>query len=164
MAILEILEFPDQRLRTKAAPVDAIDDSISTIIDDMLETMYNAQGVGLAATQVDIHKQIIVMDTSEDRSDPIVLINPSVVSVEGVGEREEGCLSFPGVYAKINRASTITINFTNREGQADSLSADGLLAICIQHEMDHLQGKLFVDYLSPLKRQRIRAKLEKKNK
>lgn len=164
MAILEILEFPDPRLRTKAVPVEAVDDSIITIVNDMLDTMYDAQGVGLAATQVNIHKQIIVMDTSEDRSDPIVLINPKVISVEGVGEREEGCLSFPGVYAKVKRASTITIEFTNQKGESDSLTADGLLGICVQHEMDHLQGKLFVDYLSPLKRQRIRAKLEKKNK
>jgi peptide deformylase len=164
MARLPILEFPDPRLRTKAAPVQEVDASIRKLIDDMFETMYAAPGIGLAATQVNVHKRVIVIDVTEDRSQPIVLINPEIVSREGVEETEEGCLSVPGIYDKVRRAEKVRVRTLDRNGKQIEMDADGLLAVCIQHEMDHLDGKLFVDYLSELKRTRIRKKLEKDRK
>jgi len=164
MALLTILEYPDPRLRTQAKPVEQLDDALQKQIDDMFETMYAAPGIGLAATQVNYHKQLFIVDLSEDKSAPMVFINPEITDKRGVEEMEEGCLSFPGVYAKVERANEVTIKALDRNGKAFTLDADGLLAVCIQHEMDHLQGKLFVDYLSPLKRERIRKKLEKEQK
>jgi peptide deformylase len=164
MALLPILEFPDPRLRTKAAPVDRVDDSIRTLIDDMFATMYAAPGIGLAATQVNVHKRVLVIDISESRKEPLALINPEIVARDGVEETEEGCLSVPGVYDKVTRAERIRVRALDRDGRQMEFDADGLLAVCIQHEMDHLEGKLFVDYLSELKRTRIRKKLEKERK
>ncbi len=164
MALLEILEFPDPRLRTKATPVTDFGASLQQQIDDMFETMYAAPGVGLASTQVDFHQQLIVIDVSDDQSEPLVLINPEITERRGVEVREEGCLSFPGVYAKVERADEVTLKALDREGKPYEIEADGLLAVCIQHEIDHIQGKLFVDYLSALKRDRIRKKLEKAHK
>ncbi len=161
MAVLEVLRFPDERLRTVALPVEEFNDSVLKIVEDMFETMYEERGVGLAATQVNIHQRIIVMDVSEEGNTPRVFINPTIVAKNGSQLNEEGCLSVPGCYAKVERAETVTVNAFDQHGQPFSLDADGLLAICIQHEMDHLNGKLFVDYLSPLKRQRIKQKLEK---
>lgn len=161
MALLNILEFPDERLRTKAVVVEDVDDSVRQVVDDMFETMYEASGVGLAATQVDIHKQIIVLDVSEEKDTPFCLINPKIRNKDGVEECEEGCLSVPGFFEKITRAENINVSALGRDGKTLDIKAEGLLAVCIQHEMDHLKGKLFVDYLSPLKRQRIRKKLEK---
>ena len=164
MAKLTILEFPDPRLRTRAAPVTAVDERIRTLIDDMFETMYAAPGVGLAATQVDVHERVITIDISEDRSEPITLINPEIVSRDGFEEMEEGCLSVPGIFDKVRRAQRIRVRTLDREGKVHEFDADGLLAVCIQHEMDHLECKLFVDYLSELKRTRIRKKLEKERR
>ena len=164
MALLPILEFPDPRLRTKAAPVAEVDASVRKLIDDMFETMYAAPGIGLAATQVNVHKRVLVVDVTEDRSKPLALINPEVISREGVEETEEGCLSVPGIYDKVTRAEKIRVRTLDRNGKQIEIEADGLLAVCIQHEMDHLEGKLFVDYLSELKRTRIRKKLEKERK
>lgn len=164
MSILTILEFPDKRLRTVAAEVDKVDDSIRTLVDDMLETMYQAKGVGLAATQVNVHKRVIVMDISEDKDEPICLINPKIVEKDGEEESEEGCLSVPGFFEKVTRAEHIKVQALNRDGETFELEAQDLLAVCIQHEMDHLQGKLFVDYLSAFKRNRIKAKLDKIHK
>ena len=161
MAILEVLRFPDERLRTVAAPIDKVDKDIHTLIDDMLETMLEENGIGLAATQINVHKQLVVIDVSEKQNDPLVLINPVITHMDGTTISEEGCLSVPNNYAKVERAETITVKALNKAGEEFSLDADGLLAICIQHELDHLKGKLFVDYLSPLKRQRIKTKLEK---
>ncbi|MFG0832849.1 peptide deformylase [Aeromonas bivalvium] len=161
MAILDVLRFPDERLRTVAAPVETITPELQQIVDDMFDTMYAEEGIGLAATQVDIHQRIIVIDVSDDREDPLVLINPEVIAQSGSTGIEEGCLSVPGSRALVPRAEWIKIRALDRNGQPFELEADDLLAICIQHEMDHLVGKLFVDYLSPLKRQRIRQKLEK---
>jgi len=161
MALLEILEFPDERLRTRAKPVEVVDDSIRRLVDDMFETMYEAPGVGLAATQVNVHKRVIVIDVSEDKDQPLCLINPEIIARDGVEEHEEGCLSVPGVFEKVRRAEQVRIRAVDRNGDSFELEADGLLAVCIQHEIDHLEGKLFVDYLSPLKRQRIRKKLIK---
>lgn len=161
MSILTILEFPDKRLRTVAEEVIQVDDSIKTLVDDMLETMYAAKGVGLAATQVNVHKRIIVMDVSEDKNEPICLINPQIVEKDGVEESEEGCLSVPGFFEKVSRAEHIKVRALNRDGETFELEAKDLLAVCIQHEMDHLEGKLFVDYLSAFKRSRIKNKLEK---
>lgn len=161
MAILTVLEFPDERLRRKATVVETVDENIRTLLDDMLETMYQAKGVGLAATQVDVHKRVIVIDTSEEKDAPLCLINPEIVAEQGVEESEEGCLSVPGFFEKVRRAEQVTVRALGRDGKPFELQADGLLAVCIQHEMDHLQGKLFVDYLSPLKRQRIKKKLDK---
>lgn len=162
MAILTILEFPDPRLRTVAKPVEKVDQRVRSLIDDMFDTMYDAPGIGLAATQVDVHEQVIVMDLSEDKSQPLVFINPCV---EILGEEEqdyqEGCLSVPGFYEKVSRPSQVRVSALDKNGEAFTLEPDGLLAVCIQHEMDHLNGKLFVDYLSALKRQRIKSKLEK---
>lgn len=164
MPLLEILEYPDPRLRKKAQPISDFGDELQQQIDDMFETMYAAPGIGLAGAQVDIHKQLFVMDLSEDKSSPLVFINAEITELRGVEEMEEGCLSFPGVYVRVERAEAITISALDRHGSPFSMDADGLLAVCIQHEMDHTQGKLFVDYLSALKRQRIRKKLEKEHK
>lgn len=162
MAVLEVLRFPDERLRTVAKPVDAVTQEIKDIVSDMFETMYDENGVGLAATQVDIHQRIVVIDVSEDKSQPLVLINPEIVHhSDDKMENEEGCLSVPNSWAKVQRSTEIRFQATNLDGEVYEMEADGLLAICVQHELDHLIGKLFVDYLSPLKRQRIRAKLEK---
>lgn len=164
MGILKILEFPDKRLRTKAKPVEVVDARIRTLIDDMLETMYQAKGVGLAATQVNVHKRVIVIDVSEEKNTPLFLINPEIVEKDGVEESEEGCLSVPGFYEKVTRAEHIRVTALNREGEMFQIEARELLAVCIQHEIDHLEGKLFVDYISPLKRNRIQKKLEKIHK
>ncbi|MGY0588633.1 MAG: peptide deformylase [Paraglaciecola chathamensis] len=161
MAILDVLRFPDERLRTVAAPVEKIDGTIKTLISDMLETMKDENGIGLAATQINVHKRVVVIDVSEKQDNPQVFINPEITHMDGITISEEGCLSVPNNYAKVERAETITVNALDENGDAFTLDADGLLAICIQHELDHLKGKLFVDYLSPLKRQRIRTKLEK---
>tara|TARA_R110002124_G_scaffold253095_5_gene418520 strand:- start:181 stop:690 length:510 start_codon:yes stop_codon:yes gene_type:complete len=161
MAILDVLRFPDERLRTVAAPVEKIDGTIKTLIGDMLETMKDENGIGLAATQINVHKRVVVIDVSEKQDNPQVFINPEITHMDGTTISEEGCLSVPNNYAKVERAETITVNALDENGDAFTLDADGLLAICIQHELDHLKGKLFVDYLSPLKRQRIRTKLEK---
>ncbi|PCM44132.1 peptide deformylase [Marinobacter sp. ANT_B65] len=163
--ILEILEYPDPRLRTIAKPVDKLTDADLKLIDDMFETMYDAPGIGLAATQVDVHKQIVVMDLSEDKSEPRVFINPQVEVLEGDREAmQEGCLSVPGFYEDVERVEHCIVRAMGRDGEPFELEARGLLAVCIQHEMDHLNGKLFVDYLSTLKRNRIRKKLEKLHK
>jgi len=164
LSILTILEFPDDRLRKKAAVVDKIDNNTRKFVDDMLATMYAAKGVGLAATQVNVHKRIIVIDISEEKNAPLCLINPQIVEQDGVKESEEGCLSVPSFYEKVRRAEHIRVKALDREGREFELEARELLAVCIQHEMDHLEGKLFVDYLSPLKRQRIKTKLEKLHK
>lgn len=162
MAILEILEYPDPRLRTIAKPVEQFDAALQTLIDDMFETMYDAPGIGLAATQIDQHIQIIVMDLSEEKNDPHVFINPKVTILEGEPEKmQEGCLSVPGFYEDVERIEHVLISAKDRNGKDFELEASGLLAVCIQHEMDHLNGKLFVDYLSALKRNRIKKKLEK---
>lgn len=163
--ILEILEFPDPRLRTVAKPVEAVTDETRKLIDDMFETMYDAPGIGLAATQVNVHEQIIVIDISEDRSEPLVLINPEIEVLAGdYQEMQEGCLSVPGFYEEVTRIDHIRLKAIGRDGEPFEREVTGLLAVCIQHEMDHLKGKLFVDYLSPLKRTRIRKKLEKLHK
>ncbi|MFC3033207.1 peptide deformylase [Pseudoalteromonas fenneropenaei] len=164
MAILEVLRFPDERLRTVAKPVAAVDDTVRQIVKDMLETMYDENGIGLAATQVDIHQRIVVIDVSEERNEPRVLINPEIIAREGTTISEEGCLSVPYSYAKVDRAEQVTVKALNEQGEEYQFSADGLLAVCVQHELDHLLGKLFIDYLSPLKRQRIRKKIEKEAK
>jgi peptide deformylase len=161
MALLPILEFPDPRLRTRAQPVEQVDAPLRKLIDDMFETMYAAPGIGLAATQVNVPKRVLVLDVSETRKEPLALINPEVLSRDGTEETEEGCLSVPGVYDKVTRAERIRVRALDREGRTLELEANGLLAVCIQHEIDHLDGKLFVDYLSELKRTRIRKKLEK---
>jgi peptide deformylase len=161
MAKLTILEFPDPRLRTRARAVEAVDDSLRALIDDMFETMYEAPGIGLAATQVDVHRRVLVADVSRDGREPHALINPEITEKDGVAVTEEGCLSVPGYYEEVQRAEQIRVRYLDREGQPVELAAEGLLAVCIQHEMDHLDGKLFVDYLSEAKRQRIRKKLVK---
>ena len=161
MAILHILHYPDPRLRIKAMPVDGVDDEIRQLIDDMLETMYNAPGIGLAAPQVHVSKRVIVIDISEHRNDPLCLVNPEIVSKQDVEQMEEGCLSVPGIYEVVERAARIRVKALNRDGESLEMEADGLLAVCIQHEIDHLEGKLFVDYLSEIKRKRIRKKVEK---
>jgi len=164
MAILQILEFPDSRLRTRAQPVAVVDEAIRRLIADMLETMYAAPGIGLAASQVNVHRRLLVIDISEDRTQPLALINPEIIAREGDEETEEGCLSVPGIFEKVRRAERVTVRALDRNGVRIEMQADGLLAVCIQHEMDHLDGKLFVDYLSELKRSRIRGKLEKERK
>jgi len=164
MATLNILHFPDPRLRTVAKPVDQVDDNVRRLLDDMLETMYAAPGIGLAATQVNVDKRIVVIDISEERNKPLHLINPEILELDGVEEMEEGCLSVPGVYELVQRADRVKIRALGRDGEPFELQADGLLAVCIQHEIDHLDGKLFVDYLSQLKRTRIRKKLEKEQR
>lgn len=164
MAKLDILEFPDPRLRTIAATVTVFDAALHAQIDDMFETMYAAPGIGLAATQVNIHKRLLVLDVSENKEGRLVLINPELLEQHGIEEMEEGCLSFPGIYAKVQRADAVKVRAQDEHGAVFELEASGLLAVCIQHEMDHIEGKLFVDYLSPLKRDRIRKSLEKKHK
>jgi peptide deformylase len=165
MAILNILEFPDPRLRTVAEPVTSFDDALSTLIDDMFETMYDAPGIGLAATQVDVHKRVIVIDVSEDRSQPLVFINPEVTILDpDTAEYDEGCLSVPGFYETVVRPQHVRVIARGRDGSEFTMEAESLLAVCIQHEIDHLDGKLFVDYLSSLKRGRIRRKLEKQHR
>ncbi|MES9991755.1 MAG: peptide deformylase [Candidatus Thiodiazotropha sp.] len=161
MAILDILHFPDPRLRNKAKPVVQVDDSIRRLIDDMLETMYQAPGIGLAATQVNVAKRVVVIDLSEEKNEPLCLVNPEIIEKDGEEQMEEGCLSVPGIYELVKRANQIRIRALDRAGEPFEMEAEGLLAVCIQHELDHLEGKLFVDYLSSLKRQRIRKKLEK---
>ena len=165
MALLNILEFPDPRLRTQATPVSQVDSRIQTLVDDMFETMYAAPGIGLAASQVDVHERVIVMDLTEDRSDPKVFINPEVTVIDDdLGTYDEGCLSVPGFYETVERPKVVEVTALDREGQPFTQRLEGLMAICLQHEIDHLEGKLFVDYLSPLKRQRIRSKLVKEQK
>jgi len=164
MARLQILEFPDPRLRIRAEPVAEVDDALRRLIDDMFDTMYAAPGIGLAATQVNVHKRLLVIDISETRDQPLALINPEIIARDGVEETEEGCLSVPGIYDKVTRAERIRVRALDRKGKQIEMEVDGLLAVCIQHEMDHLEGKLFVDYLSELKRTRIRKKLEKERK
>ncbi|MBB6367377.1 MULTISPECIES: peptide deformylase [Xanthomonas] len=167
MALLPILEFPDPRLRTKAVPVDAAEVTsapFQRLLDDMFETMYDAPGIGLAASQVDVHKRFMVIDVSEEKNAPQVFINPQIVQRDGEQVYQEGCLSVPGIYADVTRADAITVRYLDRQGQPQELSTDGLLAVCVQHEMDHLDGKLFVDYLSPLKREMVRKKLAKARK
>ncbi len=162
MTTLTILEFPDPRLRTQAKPVVAVDHRIRQLVDDMLETMYDAEGIGLAATQVNVHERVVVMDISSQRDTPLVFINPEIQLLDdSTREYEEGCLSVPGFYESVARPDHIRVRALDRNGKAFEMEPDGLLAVCIQHELDHLNGKLFVDYLSPLKRTRIRAKLEK---
>jgi len=164
MAKLKILEFPDPRLRTKATLIDVVDDQLRIFIDDMLETMYEAPGIGLAATQVNVHKRVLVTDVSVEKDEPFVLINPLILEKDGVTVTDEGCLSVPGYYEEVERAEHIKVRFLDRQGDDVELEAHGLLAVCIQHEMDHLDGKLFVDYLSEVKRSRIRTKLEKERR
>ncbi len=161
MALLPILRFPDPRLKKIAAPVTKIDDSIRRLVADMAETMYEAPGIGLAATQVDVHKQVVVIDVSEERNDLLALINPRLENFQGRQEGEEGCLSVPGIYEKVERAEGVTVHYQDTDGQPRTLVADGLLAVCIQHELDHLNGMVFVDHLSQLKQTRIKNKLAK---
>ena len=164
MAKLKILEFPDARLRTKATPVETVDDALRALISDMFETMYAAPGIGLAATQVDVHKRLLITDVTPDKSEPHVLINPEILEKDGVTVSDEGCLSVPGYYEEVERAEHIRVRFLDRHGETQEMEAEGLLAVCIQHEMDHLEGKLFVDYQSEAKRQRIRKKLQKERR
>jgi len=164
MSIMQILEFPDPRLRTVAQPVQRFDDALRQRAEDMLETMYEASGIGLAASQVDIHERMLVLDVSEERNTPRVYINPEILSAEGEEEYEEGCLSVPGIYANVTRAETIEVRAQDADGHFFEETLTGLHAVCVQHEMDHLLGKLFVDYLSPLKRQMVRKKLEKQRR
>ena len=165
MTKLTILEFPDERLRTKAAPVVTVDDEVRRLVDDMLETMYDARGIGLAATQVDVHRRVIVIDVSDDQSQPLVLINPEYTPLGEEREpMQEGCLSIPEYYAEVPRALRVYLKALDRDGQPYEMEADGLLAHCIQHENDHLEGVLFVDYLSPLKRDRVMKKMQKRHK
>jgi peptide deformylase len=162
MAILNILHYPDERLHTVAKPVTEVDDRIRRLVDDMADTMYAAPGIGLAATQVDVHEQVIVIDISEDRSELRAFINPRIVATSGTQDYEEGCLSVPGIYDTVRRAEKVTVEALDREGKPFTVEADGLLAVCIQHEMDHLKGKVFVEYLSQLKQGRIKNKLKKR--
>ncbi|HNW77313.1 MAG TPA: peptide deformylase [Candidatus Competibacteraceae bacterium] len=164
MSQLTILHFPDPRLRKSALPVETVDDSVRTLVDDMLETMYAAPGIGLAATQVNVQRRIIVIDVSDAKNQPLVLINPTLLEREGEDDMEEGCLSVPGFYETVRRAQRVRVSALDRRGDAFEIDASGLLAVCIQHELDHLDGRLFVDYLSTLKRERIRKKLEKQSR
>jgi peptide deformylase len=165
MAVLEILEFPDPRLRTEAKPVAKVTNATRTLIDDMLETMYAAPGIGLAATQVNVHQRLLVVDVSEEHNEPLVFINPALVVLDPeLHEYDEGCLSVPGYYETVRRPGKIQVSALDRDGKAFTRDVEGLLATCLQHEIDHLNGRLFVDYLSPLKRQRIRSKLEKEQR
>ena len=161
MAILEILQYPDKRLRTVAKPVVKVDDDIKKLVDDLFETMYLAPGIGLAATQVNVHQQVIVIDVSEDKSQPLCLINPEIIASSGTENCDEGCLSVPDIYETVQRCEKVTVKAMDQNGDEYTLQADEMLAVCIQHEMDHLKGKLFVDYLSPLKLQRIKKRLLK---
>lgn len=164
MSTLQILEFPDPRLRTRAKPVEVFDADLSALVGNMLETMYAAQGIGLAATQVDVHRRLLVIDVSETRDQPHVYINPELIETEGTETCEEGCLSVPGVYAEVSRAEKVRVRAQDQHGEVFERSLDGMHAICLQHEMDHLEGKLFVDYLSPLKRRMVQKKLEKQRR
>ena len=164
MAQLRILEYPDPRLKKVASPVTAFTPEIARLVRDMAETMYAAPGVGLAATQVDVHKRVLVIDISDTRDDLKVFVNPEILTAEGEAEQEEGCLSVPGYYDKVKRAARVTVRAQNERGEPFELAADGMLAVCIQHEMDHLQGKVFVEYLSPLKRARLATRVRKKQK
>ncbi|MEJ2317509.1 MAG: peptide deformylase [Gammaproteobacteria bacterium] len=164
MAKREILHFPDPRLRNVARPVEEVDEEIRQLVDDMFETMYDAPGIGLAAIQINVAKRVIVVDVSEDKSEPLCLINPEILEKEGEETMDEGCLSVPEIYESVTRAEKIRVRALDREGKSYEMDVDGLLAVCIQHEIDHLDGKLFVDYLSNLKRQRIRKKLEKQSR
>ncbi|MGD9408495.1 peptide deformylase [Thiohalocapsa sp.] len=164
MAKLEILTFPDERLRRRAEVVEQVDDGVRQLVDDMLETMYDAPGIGLAAIQVNVPKRVIVIDTSDDKSQPLCLINPEILVRSGEEQMDEGCLSVPGFFETVTRAEQVTVRALDRDGQPFELTTDGLLAVCIQHEIDHLDGKLFVDHISALKRQRIRKKLEKERR
>ncbi len=161
MAILHILHYPDPRLRIHASPVEAVDDEVRMLIDDMLETMYDAPGIGLAAPQVNVGRRVIVLDVSKERDSPLALVNPEILAREDVEELEEGCLSVPGIYEKVERAARIRLRALDRSGSPLEMEAEGLLAVCIQHEIDHLDGRLFVDYLTEMKRRRIRKKMEK---
>lgn len=161
MTRLTILEYPDPRLRTRATPVAAVDDGVRQLVDDMLETMYAAKGIGLAATQVNVHRRLLVADVSEEKNQPLVFVNPEIVRKDEIGTMQEGCLSVPGFYEDVDRAQHVFVRALDRDGKEFELEAKGLLAVCIQHEIDHLDGKLFVDYVSELKRTRIRKKLEK---
>jgi len=164
MAKLTILEFPDPRLRKKAAPVDAVDAELRALIDDMFETMYAAPGIGLAATQVDVHRRLLVADVSADKDDPHVFVNPEILEKDGVTVTEEGCLAVPGYFEEVERAEHIRVRYLDRDGREREEEFRGLLAVCVQHEIDHLDGKLFVDYLSEAKRTRIRKRLEKERR
>lgn len=164
MALLSILRYPDQRLHTIAQPVESVNGEIRQLIEDLAETMYAAPGVGLAATQVDVHKRVIVIDVSETRDQLLVLINPTIIESRGVSEFEEGCLSVPGIYERVERAEWVKVRALDRNGELFEMEADGLLAVCIQHEMDHLLGKVFVEYLSRLKQTRILARIKKQEK
>lgn len=164
MSILTILEFPDDRLRKTAAVVKVVDDKIQKLVDDMLETMYHERGVGLAATQVNVQLRVIVIDVSENKDQPLCLINPEIIEKYGMKENEEGCLSVPGFFEKVKRVERVKVKALNRKGQPFEFEATDLLSVCVQHEMDHLEGKLFVDYISSLKRQRIKKKLEKQHR
>jgi peptide deformylase len=161
MTKLRILEFPDPRLRKKAVPVAAVDDALRQLIDDMFETMYEAPGIGLAATQVDVHRRVLVADVSPEKNEPHVLINPQILEKDGTTVTEEGCLSVPGYFEEVERAEHIKVRYLDRDGKEQESEFDGLLAVCVQHEMDHLEGRLFVDYLSEVKRQRLRKRIEK---
>ncbi|ROR34253.1 peptide deformylase [Inmirania thermothiophila] len=161
MAKLTILHFPDSRLRNRAEPVERVDDEVRRLVDDMFETMYDAPGIGLAATQVNVPRRVVVIDVSEARDQPLCLINPEILAAEGEEVSEEGCLSVPGVYERVRRAARVRVRALDREGAPFELDAEGLLAVCIQHELDHLEGRLFIDRLSELKRERIRKRLEK---
>jgi peptide deformylase len=164
MALRTILEFPDPRLRTRALPVTRFDDELRVLIRDMLETMYRAPGIGLAATQVDVHQRVVVIDVSDERNDPMVLVNPEILIREGEAKNEEGCLSVPNIFDEVKRAAKIRLRWHDEHGVVNERDYEDMLAVCIQHEMDHLEGKLFVDYLSDLKRERIRKKLDKERK
>ena len=164
MALLPILRYPDPRLHTRATPVREVNDEIRRLIADMAETMYEAPGIGLAATQVDVHKRVVVIDVSEDKSALLALINPEILERSGAHLGEEGCLSVPGIYDKVVRAERVKVRALNQKGESFEMEADGLLAVCIQHELDHLEGKVFVEYLSPLKQTRIKGKLAKKSR
>lgn len=164
MAILDILHYPDKRLRRVAKPVDKVDDAIKKLVHDMFETMYLAPGIGLAATQVDVHQQVIVIDLSEEKNQPLCLINPQIIAEEGTESCDEGCLSVPDIYETVERAEKVTVRAMDQNGDEYTLQADGMLAVCIQHEIDHLKGKLFVDYISPLKRQRLKKRLLKQQR
>lgn len=164
MALLPILTHPNERLHIVAKPVAEVDDRIRTLVADMAETMYAAKGIGLAATQVDVHERVVVIDLSEEHNQLLTLINPTITKKDGETTFEEGCLSVPGIYDTVSRAETVTVEYLDTDGKPQSLDADGLLAICIQHELDHLAGKLFVEYLSPLKQSRIKSKLKKRQR
>ncbi len=167
MALLPILEFPDPRLRTKAVPVEAVrlaEPSFQQLFDDMFETMYEAPGIGLAASQVDVHQRFMVIDVTDDKTRPLVFVNPVITARQGEQVYQEGCLSVPGIYAEVTRSDVITVQALDRSGHPFTMDADGVLAVCVQHELDHLEGKLFVDYLSPLKREMVRKKLAKARK